>query len=1062
MMAFRKIAAASVGKLVATYFSETSPDARQWSPEPGKQQQAGRSVETGSRISSYYAEKRAIVEWRRDMDPAIAKRLGINSHSTPRTDELARLFETKRADTGEAWAGQNRKISAYDLTISPHKSVTLAAEFAAVKSETGAIRFAVKRANDATMRYVARELGWARKGKHGLDGADPGSVAWVSFFHHTARPTLHIEDGATGATHLAELPIPGDPQDHIHNALFNIVVTADGRVGSLDTQRLHDRVHEFGAYFQAHLAQFLREYGVRVELDVKGEAAVLPAIPQQAVVTFSKARKQVERSAKAYAKRQGLDWDALSFDAKSTILNASEIAARLPKLRTATEREIWRAQAEAIGWKHETAFEGLEAAMFTDAERHEHAYMFAARKLAEEFKTAAVIDYDKLRLYAARGLIEVGIKGPHEIDDVVDVIQQRGITINDKPAALITGMSEVLSRSGDTIKKLRVTHTEQVDLEEAVLAHAQRASRSFTGALSETEIGAAIEASGLDFNREPKHGAAQLAAIHALGKGADLNLLIGVAGAGKTTLLKPLVAAYQAQGRNVIGVATAWRQADALQETGIKQGAARAGTRGSDATVFHEAGVTGTYALTRFLNMVDRSELVIDNRTVLIVDEISQIAPKPFLRLLELQAKTGMVIKAIGDPEQVQTIEAGDTIRLLHGVIPKESIPTLENTVRQATARDRMIAGLFRIGRADAALALKREDGTARLIGGDHGQVVERIASFYLDRRDVLLAAGSTRGIGILVLTNEDAAEISRAVRARLRERGEIGADFATFEAIDQRGETYQLPLAAGDSVRLFRKTWADLAGGARGHIGSNGDILRVEAVDAHGLTLTNKERQTGRVDWEKLRDRRTGQLLLGFGHAFTIDGAQGVTLDEAINALPRGTGSATGFKMYTAESRHVLQAWTLIAEAALHEAVKGRQALGETTEITTEDLWAQAARDMGYKPYKPNAIDLEDRIQRQDVNDAAIMRIEQQVEMAVRAGGTINGAFHRRREEKIFAQVLAERLPELDAALDRRGEAISELADAIDSMQRHRPAVTKYATTETQAAPSPSGPSPG
>ena len=40
------------------------------------------------------------------------------------------------------------------------------------------------------MRYVAHVLGWARKGAGGEDGADSGAVGWISFRHHTARPTL--------------------------------------------------------------------------------------------------------------------------------------------------------------------------------------------------------------------------------------------------------------------------------------------------------------------------------------------------------------------------------------------------------------------------------------------------------------------------------------------------------------------------------------------------------------------------------------------------------------------------------------------------------------------------------------------------------------------------------------------------------------------------------------------------------------------------------------------------------------------------------------------------------
>ena len=50
---------------------------------------------------------------------------------------------------------------------------------------------------------------------------------------------------------------------------------------------------------------------------------------------------------------------------------------------------------------------------------------------------------------------------------------------------------------------------------------------------------------------------------------------------------------------------------------------------------------------------------------MLVIDEISQIGPRPMLELLELQARTGLTIKAIGDREQAQAIEAGDTIEIM-------------------------------------------------------------------------------------------------------------------------------------------------------------------------------------------------------------------------------------------------------------------------------------------------------------------------------------------------------------------------------------------------------------
>ena len=42
-----------------------------------------------------------------------------------------------------------------------------------------------------------------------------------------------------------------------------------------------------------------------------------------------------------------------------------------------------------------------------------------------------------------------------------------------------------------------------------------------------------------------------------------------------------------------------------------------------------------------------------------------------------------------------------------------------------------------------------------------------------------------------------------------------------------------------------------------------------------------------------------------------------------------------------------------------MHEAERHRQAVGDTTPITRERLWARAAADMSEKPYKALGIDL-------------------------------------------------------------------------------------------------------
>ena len=934
MMNFRKIAAASKGVLILRYMTEDTPEPIH--PQPVDT--AGRQLEEGGRLTTYYTGRDSRATWRPDMPKLIADALGIDPRMMPRDKEMSRLFEGKRGDNGEAWSQHKRKLSGFDLVFSPHKSVTVAAEFGLTPAESALIWNALDRANDRVMRYVAQEVGWARKGAGGEDGADPGAVGWLSFRHHTARPTMLVQDGPAGQTYLLDSPVAGDPHMHMHNFLMNVVATADGRIGSLDMRALTDsRVKEFGAYFQAVLADELRRLGINVGYDEAEQAVVIKSVPETVSKLFSKGRQQILEKAKLFATSQGLEWDQLDAEAKMDVLRDAGAEGRLGKMKC-DERNIWREQVAGIGYQHQSVLEQTAHERLSDDERFERAYQFAARHLAKEFRTAAVIDHEKLGMYAARGLIGTGIAGgTDDIKHVVGLLEERGIQLlrpgrdgrhELEHVALVVGLFD---------SKLRVSNTAQIRLEEKLSDLAHNSARDRSGALSAQQLRQALAQTGIDFTND------QRAAIHGMGEGGALTLLTGVAGAGKTILLQPVVTAWKAdtrfdpQGREVIGTAMAWRQADALKDSGISR----------------------TYALEPLLAMLAAGDLKPTRNTVLVIDEISQIGPRPLLKLLEIQAKTGMTVKMLGDREQAQAIEAGDSIELLRRALPPEALPELLTTIRQSTKRGREIAGLFRDGNAEDALLLKRADGHAKLFGGDRDQVVAQIADHYISRRDILLASGSTRGITISAPTNEDAADISLAIRRRLKERGEIAAYERIYDAVDQNGREYSLPLATGDRVRLYRRTWGEIDGRTK-QIGNNGDVVEILNQSHEGLSIRTKDGNIADIEWRRVCDTNSNRLLLGFGHALTIDAAQGLTSDEHINALPRGTAGVTAFTSYVAESRSRGTTWTMISEGAVLEAERHRQALGDNTPITKDDLWARAAEDMSRKPYKALGIDLQ------------------------------------------------------------------------------------------------------
>ncbi|WP_249193839.1 AAA family ATPase [Gluconobacter wancherniae] len=651
--------------------------------------------------------------------------------------------------------------------------------------------------------------------------------------------------------------------------------------------------------------------------------------------------------------------------------------------------------------------------------------------MAEDFRTAAVLDRDTFRTHAARGLIASGIEGMQDVERIADLIQERGIEIDGQQVRF-------LEREQDG--RLRVATSAQIALEKDMARLAGLSSRTRDGALSDEQISAAVARSGLDFTREPAHGAAQLAAINALGQAGGLGFLIGVAGSGKTTLLKPLVDAWQEDGRTVIGAAIAWRQADALKDAGISQ----------------------TYAMTPLLDGLAQGKIVLNRQSVLVLDEVSQVSPRQLLEILQLQQEKGFALRVVGDREQAQAIEAGDAVELLLRVMPKEARPELLSTIRQKSARGRQIASMFRspgrdlsqtedeqkkadIARAREAIDMKRKDGTIRLVGGDHDQVVEQIADLYLRRRDMLTQAGSQRGITMSAPTNEDVMDLSRAVRDRLRKRGEIGQEEIVKAAIDQRGVTYELPLAVGDRVRLFAKTSVrvDTARGRRWRdLGSNGDFTTVKGWSDEGLVLQNAKGREGLVPWTRLADPKTGRIRLGFGHAMTVDAAQGVTSDEHINAMPRGSSAMTGFTSYVAESRHVHRCWTAVSEGSLREAETFSRALGDIRPVTVTDLYQRLASDMGRHPYKSLAVDLaKARLVHEEANTRWI-RQNHVNERTRQRGQSPGGQVRRQVEEAPIRDVPRAQWDDVSRKLRKAGYAAQDALNAarrVEDLQERR-----------------------
>lgn len=102
MITYRKLAAQGAGKLIVAYL-------REHQAEPDKDVRFERDreahLETGERLNTYYTAREGRGAWAPHMGARIAEALGIDTSRPPSDEAMASLFECKRADTGEAWAG---------------------------------------------------------------------------------------------------------------------------------------------------------------------------------------------------------------------------------------------------------------------------------------------------------------------------------------------------------------------------------------------------------------------------------------------------------------------------------------------------------------------------------------------------------------------------------------------------------------------------------------------------------------------------------------------------------------------------------------------------------------------------------------------------------------------------------------------------------------------------------------------------------------------------------------------------------------------------------------------
>jgi hypothetical protein len=145
-----------------------------------------------------------------------------------------------------------------------------------------------------------------------------------------------------------------------------------------------------------------------------------------------------------------------------------------------------------------------------------------------------------------------------------------------------------------------------------------------------------------------------------------------------------------------------------------------------------------------------------------------------------------------------------------------------------------------------------------------------------------------------------------------------------------------------------------------------------------------------------------------------------------------------------------------VISEGALLEAERHRQALGDVTPITKEDLWARAAADMSRKPYKGLGMDLHaaalrDRERARDT----FIECHQIMERAQLADPQAGTKALRRLQAAAVNEHLGRHIKALTNAMNENSALLAETLQGLEA-SRHLRAMRREATAAADMLRSP------
>jgi Ti-type conjugative transfer relaxase TraA len=670
----------------------------------------------------------------------------------------------------------------------------------------------------------------------------------------------------------------GDPQLHTHVLVANVVRGTDGRWSSLHASLVYHQSRTAGFVYQAALrAGLVWRLGVRFQPPVNGMSEIA-GIPPELLKTFSTRRAEVKA-------------DLAEFGASTA--KAAEIAAlktRKPKQHLGSGDVPLPLVGLQDRWRGEARSKGFDPDVLESALGRPRRPMVSADHLASLAE----------QMLGAEGLTHHA--SSFERRDVVRSLAE-GLADGARLPGLEAGADAVIAdarivhlgtegRAGEE----KVTTAEMLAVEAGLLAEAEGARTVGAGLVDPSVVDVVL-------GERPTIAAEQADMVRRLTtSGAGVEVVIGKAGAGKTYALDAARAAWQQGGLAVQGAALAARAAAEL-ESG--------------------AGIAST-TLARLFIALERGDIVLGRRDVLVVDEAGMVGSRALGRLIDASVAAGCKLVLVGDPHQLPEIQAGGALRML---AERLGASELTENRRQEADWERAALDELRHGEVGAGIVAYGENGKLHLHDSARSARVAMVTEW---------ADCRSQGVDarMYALRRSDVEDLNALARVELRRRGELGPDLCV--AGDRS-------YAADDEVLFCRNDRdLDVLNGTRGKVlDSDGSSLRVE-TDRGIREVPSEYLEAGHLD---------------HGFASTVHKSQGATVGRAFvlggDAMYREAGyvamsrAKSGTDMFVATSAFDDGRGTEIEEDGVHAGLVRALSASRAKQLAVESLDPDRQREL-------------------------------------------------------------------------------------------------------------------